>query len=144
MSSPHPRPLRVYETVLYASDVEATARFYSELVGLTPAEPPDEVAAVFRLDDGGILLVFDPARSSAPGRPVPSHGCTGAGHVAFSVSAGQLEPLAARLREANVEVERWIDWPPGGRSFYVRDPAGNSVEFVDGEVWPSSPTGETS
>lgn len=139
MPPPNPRPLRVYETVLYASDVAATARFYSELLGLTPAEPPDEVAAVFRLDDGGVLLVFDPARSSAPGRRVPAHGCTGPGHVAFSVPAGQLEPLAARLLEGDVEVERWIDWPAGGRSLYVRDPAGNSVELVDGEVWPSSP-----
>lgn len=130
----------MYETVLYASDVAATARFYSELLGLTPAEPPDEAAAVFRLDDGGMLLVFDPARSSAPGRGVPAHGSTGAGHVAFSVSGGELEPLAARLLEANVDVERWIDWPAGGRSLYVRDPAGNSVELVDGEVWPSPPS----
>jgi catechol-2,3-dioxygenase len=137
VSSAHPRPSRVYETVLYASDVVAAATFYSELVGLTPAEPPDEMAAVFRLDDGGMLLVFDAALSSAPGRRVPSHGCTGAGHVAFSVPGGQLEPLAARLLEANVEAERWIDWPAGGRSLYVRDPAGNSVEFVDGEVWAS-------
>ncbi len=139
MPSRDPRPLRVYETVLYASDVAATARFYSELLGLTLAEAPDEMAAAFRLDDGGMLLVFDPARSSEPGRRVPSHGSTGAGHVAFAVSEGQLEPLAERLVEASVDVERWIDWPAGGRSLYVRDPAGNSVELVDGEVWGSSP-----
>lgn len=139
MTSPTPRPLRVYETILYASDVAATARFYSERLGLTLAEEPDEIAAAFRLDDGGMLLIFDAARSSVPGRRVPSHGCTGAGHVAFSVPAGQLDPMAARLLEAGVEVERWIDWPAGGRSFYVRDPAGNSVELVDGEVWGDAP-----
>ena len=31
--------------------------------------------------------------------------------------------------------EREITWPLGGRSVYVRDPSGNSVEFVEGEIW---------
>jgi catechol 2,3-dioxygenase-like lactoylglutathione lyase family enzyme len=34
-----------------------------------------------------------------------------------------------------VEIEREITWPLGGRSVYFRDPAGNSVEFVEGEIW---------
>ena len=57
------RPRRVYETVVYATDLEA--------------------ARAFRLDDDGVLLLFDPTLSSQPGRVVPSHGPTGAVHVAF-------------------------------------------------------------
>ena len=26
-------------------------------------------------------------------------------------------------------------WPGGGRSVYVRDPAGNSIEFADPAIW---------
>lgn len=122
----------VYETVLYAGDVPALVAFYSDVVGLQPIDPPDDHSAAFRLGDGGVLLVFDPQRSAAPGRFVPSHGTTGDGHVAFRVDT--LDDLAADLRQKGVEIEREISWG-GGRSLYFRDPAGNSVEFVEGEIW---------
>jgi catechol 2,3-dioxygenase-like lactoylglutathione lyase family enzyme len=127
---------RVYETVLYAGDVRSTARWYADVLGLRQIEPPDELSAAFRLPDGGVLLVFDPTRSSVPGRPVPSHGAAGPGHVAFSVEPGSLGTWAERLRRRGVEVEKEIDWGEGGRSIYVRDPAGNSIELVDGDIWP--------
>jgi catechol 2,3-dioxygenase-like lactoylglutathione lyase family enzyme len=131
------RPRRVYETVLYATDVAAAARFYGDVLGLRLVDGPDELAAAFRLEDGGILLVFNPERASAPGRAVPSHGASGAGHVAFSVEQGELDACAEELRVGGIEIEREVDWPQGGRSVYVRDPAGNSVELVEGDIWPS-------
>jgi catechol 2,3-dioxygenase-like lactoylglutathione lyase family enzyme len=134
-----PRALAVYETVLYASGVAAAARFYADVLGLRLLEESDELGAVFRLDDGGVLLLFDPARASAPGRSVPSHGATGRGHVAFSIEPGGLEAFARKLREAGIEIESEIGWDEGGRSLYVRDPAGNSVELIEGEAWPEAP-----
>jgi catechol 2,3-dioxygenase-like lactoylglutathione lyase family enzyme len=127
--------IRLYETVLYATDVPAVARFYSDVLGLRLVDGPDELAAAFRLDDGGVLLVFNPERSALPGRPVPSHGATGAGHVAFSVPA--LAEWEGRFVRAGVEIEMDKKWPQGGRSLYVRDPAGNSVELVEGDIWPA-------
>ena len=92
----------------------------------------------FRLDDGAMLLLFDATRSSQPGRPVPSHGpAEGVVHVAFSVGAGELDAWRERLREHGVELEQEVDWPRGARSIYVRDPAGNSVELVAGDLWPA-------
>jgi catechol 2,3-dioxygenase-like lactoylglutathione lyase family enzyme len=126
----------VYETVLYAADVSGAAAFYADVLGLRLVDGPDELAAAFRLDDGGVLLIFDPSRASLPGRPVPSHGATGAGHVAFSVEDGTLAEWAEKLREGGVEIELERPWQRGGRSIYVRDPAGNSVELVDGDLWP--------
>ena len=124
------RPRSVYETVVYAPDLAAATAFYGDVLGLREVDD-----GAFRLDDGGILLLFDPARSSQPGRPVPSHGATGAGHVAFSVEG--LDAWRERLREAGVELEQEKEWACGGaRSIYVRDPAGNSVEFVEGDLWP--------
>ena len=125
--------LGVHETVLYADDVPSLAAFYGDVVGLTPIDPPDEHSAAFRLDDGNVLLVFDPSRTAGPGRFVPPHGTTGAGHVAFKVES--LDACADGLRSREVEIEREITWPRGGRSVYFRDPAGNSVEFVEGEIW---------
>jgi catechol 2,3-dioxygenase-like lactoylglutathione lyase family enzyme len=127
--------MRVYETVLYATDVPATARWYADVLELRLVDGPDELAAAFRLEDGGILLVFDPERAARPGRPVPSHGTSGAGHVAFAVSA--LEEWRGRLAALGVEVELDKEWPQGGRSLYLRDPVGNSVELVEGDLWPA-------
>jgi catechol 2,3-dioxygenase-like lactoylglutathione lyase family enzyme len=118
---------------LYADDVPALAAFYAGVVGLTQIDPPDEHSAAFRLEDGNVLLVFDPGRTSTPGRFVPAHGTTGKGHVAFRVD--DLGEFAQRLRAHEVEIEREITWPLGGRSVYFRDPAGNSVEYVEGEIW---------
>jgi catechol 2,3-dioxygenase-like lactoylglutathione lyase family enzyme len=123
----------VYETVLYADDVAATARFYESVLGLRLVAGPDELMAALRLEDGGVLLIFDPRRASKPGRAVP-HGASGAGHVAFSVP--ELDAAATELRAHGVELERETEWPQGGRSVYFRDPAGNSLELVEGEVWP--------
>ena len=67
---------------------------------------------------------------------MPSHGATGAGHVAFSVGDGELDAWREKLRARGVELEQEKTWPRGGRSIYVRDPAGNSVELVEGDLWP--------
>jgi catechol 2,3-dioxygenase-like lactoylglutathione lyase family enzyme len=128
-----PQILGVHETVLYTDDVAALAAFYADVVGLEQIDPPDPHSAAFRLSDGNVLLVFDPRRTATAGRFIPEHGTTGAGHVAFKVA--DLDAAAHELRSHDVELEREITWPKGGRSVYFRDPAGNSVEFVEGEIW---------
>ena len=128
--------MRIFETVIYGDDIAAMAEFYADGIGLRLAEEPDELSAVFRLDDDAMLLIFDPSLSSRPGRPVPSHGAQGPGHVAFRVEPAELDACADRLGRLGVEVEKLVDRGAGGRGLYVRDPAGNSVELMDGDPWP--------
>lgn len=71
-----------------------------------------------------------------PERDVPPHGTEGPGHVAFSVPPRGLQAWRTVLEDAGVEIEREIEWDAGGQSIYVRDPAGSSVELVEGEAWP--------
>jgi len=40
-----------------------------------------------------------------------------------------------RLDAARIAIEADFEWPGGGRSVYVRDPAGNSVEFAEARIW---------
>ncbi len=126
----------VHETVLYGPDLEALVGFYAEALGLRQVSRMGDLGRAFRLPDGGVLLLFDPAATSTPGRDVPSHGATGPGHVAFTIPEGSYDAWLATLRGRGVEIEDEITWRRGGRSIYVRDPAGNSVELIDGSIWP--------
>ena len=130
-----PPGLRVYETVVYASDVDRTTAFYRDVLHFRQIDGPDEHSAALRLSDGSVLLIFDPARASLAGRAVPAHGALGAGHVAFSVAPGALGDWRHRLSELGVALEQEQRWGDRGESLYVRDPAGNSVELVQGEIW---------
>jgi catechol 2,3-dioxygenase-like lactoylglutathione lyase family enzyme len=90
-----------------------------------------------------MFLVFNPTCTSEAGVEIggvslPAHGASGPGHVAFRVPSAALPAWKARLANAGLAIEAEIDWPDGGRSFYVRDPAGNSVEFASPEVWDLS------
>jgi catechol 2,3-dioxygenase-like lactoylglutathione lyase family enzyme len=129
----------VLETCLYAADLDAAVHFYGALLGLPLAARVPGRHAFFRCG-GAMLLVFD-ARitATAPGAvagvPVPAHGAHGAGHVAFAVGEAALDAWARRLDAHGVAVEADIRWPAGGRSLYVRDPAGNSVELATPRLW---------
>ncbi len=123
----------VYETVLYAHDLAAMSAFYCDVLGLDERSRPNALARRFRLPSGAMLLIFDPRQSAQDGRDVPSHGAEGAGHIAFSVD--DLDAWQHALEDKRIAIEHSETWTPGGRSIYVRDPAGNSVELVEGEVW---------
>lgn len=123
----------VLETVLYAADLEAAERFYAGLLGLQLESRRPGVFLFFRIGPA-MLLIFDP-EAAARSREVPSHGAVGPGHVCFAVPEAELPLWKARLEEAGVEIEHVHSWPRGGWSFYVRDPAGNSVEFATPRIW---------
>ena len=136
---------RVLETVLYAADLDAAQRFYGEVLGLPLDSRKAGLFCFFRVGSG-MLLLFDPA-AARTNREVPAHGATGAGHACLAVAESELEAWAARLRAHGVTIEHEQTWPRGGRSFYFRDPAGNSVELASPRIWglpepgdPGAPT----
>jgi len=130
-----PAQPRIYETVLYAEDLEAARRFYGEILGLEIVQRSD-LFLTFRVATS-FLLIFDPNQSEESGRSVPSHGMRGEGHIAFVVRDPELDAWRVRLVEHGIEIEQIQDWEDGGRSLYVRDPAGNSVEFAPETLWPA-------
>jgi len=84
---------------------------------------------------GGVLLIFDPRKSAAPGREVPSHGTSGIGHLAFAAKPQDLPAWREQLRQAGVTIESEVEWKEGGRSIYFRDTAGNIVELAPPTLW---------
>jgi catechol 2,3-dioxygenase-like lactoylglutathione lyase family enzyme len=133
---PRPRVVGVYETVVYGPDLQALVSFYRDVLGLRHVDDIGNSGAAFRLADGGMLLVFNPSRTAGAGRAVPAHGATGPGHVAFTIEKGDHERWLASLRQYGIDAERVLTWQRGAGSIYFRDPAGNSVELIDGEAWP--------
>jgi catechol 2,3-dioxygenase-like lactoylglutathione lyase family enzyme len=132
----------VLETVLYVDDLEVAERFYGAVLGLERASAKPGVFVFFRLERQ-MLLLFDPA-AAATARGVPAHGAKGAGHTCFAVADAALDGWAARLEVAGVRIEQWQRWPGGGRSFYFRDPAGNSLELASPRIWGFSEVLSTS
>lgn len=124
---------RIFETVLYADDLTAAEEFYRDALGLEALDR-SELMVVFRCG-AGVLLIFDPIKSAAPGRSVPSHGVIGPGHLAFAVREEDLEFWRNRLAENGVEIESEVEWGHGGLSIYFRDPAGNSIELAPPTLW---------
>ncbi len=122
----------VLETCLYASDLAAAERFYTEVLGLHFFSRVAGRHVFFRCGSG-MFLVFNPAATSVPG--FPPHGANGPGHVAFRIPPSEFEQWRERLRSNSVAVEAEVDWPRGGHSIYFRDPAGNSIELASAAVW---------
>ena len=128
------RGLEVLETCLYARDLEAAQRFYEEVLGLEVMVNDPNRHLFFRLGRG-MFMVFHPDATADGEGSVPPHGAEGPGHVAFAVPSGSLDGWRERLEAHGVEVETELAWPRGGRSFYVRDPDGNSVELAEPRIW---------
>lgn len=129
----------VLESCLYADDLAAAERFYADVLGLEVFSREPGRHVFFRCGPG-VFLVFNPERTgSEPARVggglVPPHGARGPGHVAFRVGEDELEAWRRRLQQAGVAIESEVDWPGGGRSIYLRDPAGNSIELATPEIW---------
>lgn len=124
----------ILETCLYATDLAAMERFYTEVMGLEKmtAEYPRHV--FFRVGSQGVLLIFNPTETIKE-QEVPSHGARGPMHIAFAVGENDMEACRARLEKHGVPIEREMRWPSGGRSIYFRDPAGHSVEFATSRTW---------
>ena len=92
--------------------------FYSELVGLPEFGPGDGKTLRFHAGAQRIDLVPVPAWRSSTGVP----------HLAFQVQ--NLPGLRAKLLDAGVALDESRALP-GHLRFYVRDPAGNALEFLE-------------
>ncbi|REL33688.1 glyoxalase/bleomycin resistance/extradiol dioxygenase family protein [Rhodohalobacter sp. SW132] len=131
--------MKITETCLYADDLEKAESFYSGVMKFDLIQKEKQRHLFYRCENG-MLLIFDPnstLRESSDGskNPVPRHGATGSGHIAFTVSPENYSNWKGRLQKQNIEIESEIKWPGGSESFYFRDPSGNSLEIIKGDMW---------
>ena len=132
-------PSAILESALYVTDLNAAEEFYSGVLGLDLLGKVDGRHLFFRCGDG-VLLVFNAEATKVPPAPdaklkVPPHGAVGDGHLCFAASADEIMRWRAHLEQKKIAIESEFEWPQGGRSIYIRDPSGNSIEFAEPRIW---------
>jgi len=89
--------------------------------------------------DKQVLLLFLKGSSTIPlettGGTVLPHDGYGQLHLAFSISASELEEWEIRLKTMNVALESKVKWQRGGTSIYFRDPDKHLLELVTPGLW---------
>lgn len=126
--------LAVVETAIYVDDLNAAEDFYHGVLGLDVIAKEANRHVFFRVGEFNVLLTFI-ANTTAMGGNLPPHGATGPGHFALGIETSSFDAWRQHLAAHGVPIETEIEWPSGGRSIYVRDPADNSVELITPGVW---------
>jgi catechol 2,3-dioxygenase-like lactoylglutathione lyase family enzyme len=128
----------ILETALYVADPAVSAAFYKRLFGFDTLLDTDRLVAL-NVAGRDVLLLFkkgateEPA--TLPGGVIPGHGASGRSHLAFSITAEDIEPWRERLTGEGVAVESAVSWPGGARSLYFRDPDQHLVELITPGFW---------
>ncbi|MDD9744152.1 MULTISPECIES: VOC family protein [Marinovum] len=133
-----PKITGVLEAALYAADLDRAEAFYHGVLNMEVVLRLEQRHVFFRAGQT-ILLVFNPEETAKPSQntrmPVPAHGAHGPGHVCFRASREEISRWRAHVLDQGIAVDAEFDWPNGARSLYIRDPAGNSVEFAEPHLW---------
>ncbi len=135
-------PSRLHHTAYVTKDMEATRKFYEEVIGLplvaTWSESDELFGAMrtychcfFGLGDGGALAFFQFANANDQAEFGPKIPFTPFNHIALNVDAETQTGIEQRLKAAGYKVPQTYVLEHGYcRSVYVVDPNGMIVEFT--------------
>jgi catechol 2,3-dioxygenase len=127
--------------VLYVRDLEASRRFYGDLLGFPELPPAFPGAAAFstgRTHHELLLIEVGPDAT-----PIPEGRRVGMYHIGLKVgdTDDELRDALAELRAAGVKIVGASDHTVT-HSLYVEDPDGNELELyidVEGADWRADP-----
>jgi glyoxylase I family protein len=114
---------------LLVSDVAASAKWYSAVLGLVPfADDPDIGYVALQHRGGRFVVVL--TRASTPPEPRPETPGDGLDHLALAVPDGAaLEAWAVHLTDVGIEHDGVV-LEGGHPSLQLRDPDGIAIELV--------------
>ena len=134
-----PKVNGILETCLYVDDLARSERFYEDLLGF-PKMHGDSRFAALNVAERDVLLLFKRGETTqpieTPGGIIPPHDGVGRNHLAFAISAAELNSWEDYLAGKGIAIESRVHWPMGGISIYFRDPDDNLVELGTPGLWP--------
>lgn len=128
-----PELSRILETVLYAVDMDAAEKFYSDVLELPLLTKEPGRSLVYTVGPDMLLIFYAP--ESLKKTNLPAHGASGPGHVAFEIDENEYETWKEHLTGRKVVIEKEVTWKSSARSLYFRDPSGNVLEIATPGVW---------
>jgi catechol 2,3-dioxygenase-like lactoylglutathione lyase family enzyme len=128
-----PKLSRILETVLYAEDMEAVEKFYSEVLELPLLARDAGRSLVYTVGPDMLLIFYAP--ESLKKTSLPPHGTKGPGHIAFEVEEEEYDGWKKYLAAKNIKIEKEITWKSAARSIYFYDPSGNVLEIGTPGIW---------
>ncbi len=125
-----PKPTKLGHLVLKVKDVQASVKFYQEVVGLSVSDWIDDRMVFMRSssDHHDLALLQLPPDQIANQDPLQSR----IEHFSYHVeSIDEIKQIAQMLQQRGIEIDRGVGrHGPGDNTFIVfRDPDGNNVEF---------------
>ncbi|MDG1573462.1 VOC family protein [Robiginitalea sp. M366] len=134
MASQHPFDIAFLDHVaLRVQDMEASARWYTRVLGLTRYDVPEWGEFPVFLLAGKTGIALFPPKGDAPQYPAPAIRLD---HFAFQVSPSAFDRALEHYRELGLEFE--VKDHLHFRSVYTRDPDGHTVELTALQVPPES------
>jgi catechol 2,3-dioxygenase-like lactoylglutathione lyase family enzyme len=128
----------ILETALTVADPSVSAAFYQRLFGFDTLLETDRLIAL-SVAGRNVLLLFKKGATEAPatlpGGVIPGHGASGRSHLAFSITAANVEPWQKKLAAEGVAAESVVNWPGGAKSVYFRDPDQHLLELLSPGFW---------
>ena len=133
-----PQLTGVLETSLYVEDMERSIHFYQDVMQFQKLVS-DERFCALQAAQQQVLLLFKKGASTEPmvidGGTIPPHDGSGQTHLAFAISAQELEQWERWLEQHQLVIESKVRWGRGGQSIYFRDSDGNLLELVTPGCW---------
>ena len=124
----------ILETSIYVASPARSADFYRRVFGFTVIGPDgtelddNTRLCAMRAGDRSVLLLFKKGGT-------PDTDATGAIHVAFGISRGEVPAWEKWLGKQGIAIESRRKWNYGGEALYFRDPDGHLLEVVTPGVW---------
>jgi len=124
---------QIKETCLYVSDLQQTAHFYHNLLGLPIIGQVEDRHIFFRAGTS-VLLCFIADKTKVD-KNLPPHDGYGHLHLAFEVSPEEYAAWKEKIQALNIAIEKEQEWKNQLHSFYFRDPDGHLLEIVPQGIW---------